>query len=532
MLVVNTAFQRLAWLDDEVLAIEATTSTRSSASFTDDQMSIDDLDSHTVFWQSIPNTLLFETNPHTHPNADSHSSNVNYHYIVSAQKRFIRFYQSVYYLAANATIPSCQQRSILPLPRALQKVPQAMAASDLEAVLIYGPGSPTPILPSVSTPLYPPGASTRSPSETGIDLSRRAFTAPLTDVVSDRTFFAKVVADVSSVAIAGEKKHDYAMLRQPRKQANKKRAAREGRAKAKAVEEGIKEDNGDRSDHQSDQGDNGDETGSGAKCGPGEGGSDGRGQGGDSQGGMGKGEAVEGGNEESGNGYGNDGGQADDGTGGSTLSNCDWGLAPSKYIRQIRKQTQQTPPIDVSMSSPVSTPTSSSSPDSTLTADSTVLSSPSRAKYDLIPPPMENVDHEKDVFASLPIDVDVPSVLSVIDKDIGITHVPSMHKFSYDVRNDQTGSYTEISNFPASPPADLTRTELRPVSGLSSSTNVSSSPPELSHDSLPNILELYREQLRDIGIKIRLVNPEEMDRIVGKIVAGIEVRARKGCGFF
>lgn len=247
---------------------------------------------------------------------------------------------------------------------------------------------------------------------------------------------------------------------------------------------------------------------------------------------MGKGEAVEGGNEESGNGYGNDGGQADDGTGGSTLSNCDWGLAPSKYIRQIRKQTQQTPPIDVSMSSPVSTPTSSSSPDSTLTADSTVLSSPSRAKYDLIPPPMENVDHEKDVFASLPIDVDVPSVLSVIDKDIGITHVPSMHKFSYDVRNDQTGSYTEISNFPASPPADLTRTELRPVSGLSSSTNVSSSPPELSHDSLPNILELYREQLRDTGIKIQLVNPEEMDRIVGKIVAGIEVRARKGCGFF
>lgn len=205
MLVVNTAFQRLAWLDDEVLAIEATTSTRSSASFTDDQMSIDDLDSHTVFWQSIPNTLLFETNPHTHPNADSHSSNVNYHYIVSAQKRFIRFYQSVYYLAANATIPSCQQRSILPLPRALQKVPQAMAASDLEAVLIYGPGSPTPILPSVSTPLYPPGASTRSPSETGIDLSRRAFTAPLTDVVSDRTFFAKVVADVSSVAIAGRR---------------------------------------------------------------------------------------------------------------------------------------------------------------------------------------------------------------------------------------------------------------------------------------------------------------------------------------
>ncbi|KAG8985789.1 hypothetical protein FRB93_005615 [Tulasnella sp. JGI-2019a] len=143
MLVVNSAFQRFALLDDHTIAIETSTSSSS-------QKSIDELDDYLSFWRQIPNTLLV-------PSSDL--STLVYH--EATQKRYIRFFQSMYYLGAYADPPDTDEYRTKALPRALQRLPKPAQDGCVSRLDTFGPGifTPVPLPTTIPITLPPPNAT-------------------------------------------------------------------------------------------------------------------------------------------------------------------------------------------------------------------------------------------------------------------------------------------------------------------------------------------------------------------------------------
>jgi len=164
-------------------------------------------------------------------NAEVHPKDGTLQFLESAQKRYIRFFQSMYYVGAHADIPTIFQRSHLSLPRPLQKVPPGVPSKSMEEIMIHGPGSPTPISQAFEPLLshFPPAPN---PS-----LSKVA-TADCEHVVNRPSrmgwTYLPEVGD-GSVAVAGLRKHHYAGLRSRAREEGrksmekKKRMAKRGR---------------------------------------------------------------------------------------------------------------------------------------------------------------------------------------------------------------------------------------------------------------------------------------------------------------
>ncbi len=236
MLVVNTAFQRFALIEQDVMAIESTPGTmmRGSPDFVETpDWTIDDLDSHPGFWTFIPNTLLVQID--TESSEFPTGTRPRMEYVVSAQERYIDFFRSIYYLAANVEIPSPDLRSSLPFPRELQRVPPGLPSTGWNEVFnTYGEGTPTPIPPpsSLSSPesyLVERGTLGKAPSivsdheegatGTGTRTRMRVKAGP-----TRRMERVMIKADAANVSRAGEKKHEYAALRQAARQVGKGKA--------------------------------------------------------------------------------------------------------------------------------------------------------------------------------------------------------------------------------------------------------------------------------------------------------------------
>ncbi|KAG8996206.1 hypothetical protein FRB94_008453 [Tulasnella sp. JGI-2019a] len=154
MLVVNSAFQRFVLLDDHTIAIETTSASSSS------QKSIDELDEYLPFWRQIPNTLLVPSPDLSgSDSSNSNSSGSNSSTLVfheATQKRYIRFFQSMYYFGAY-TVPDPAERYTKALPRELQKLPKPVQDGRVSHLDTFSPGIFTPVpLPTTTSDTWSP----------------------------------------------------------------------------------------------------------------------------------------------------------------------------------------------------------------------------------------------------------------------------------------------------------------------------------------------------------------------------------------
>ncbi|KAG9029712.1 hypothetical protein FRB95_004961 [Tulasnella sp. JGI-2019a] len=128
MLVIDSVFQHFALLDDGTIAIEMLSTSCSPPMLTDT------LDMFHTFWDNIPNTMLI-------PSSDSSILK----YLKPSQKRYIRFFRSMYYLGACTDIPSLINRPKQSIPRPLQRPPELVQGGWASILTTFGLGIPTPV---------------------------------------------------------------------------------------------------------------------------------------------------------------------------------------------------------------------------------------------------------------------------------------------------------------------------------------------------------------------------------------------------
>ncbi len=505
MLVVNTAFQRMALLDDGVIAIERSSLNIPRSRFSDESYTIDQLDDDLDFWTSIPNTLLSPdgtaTTTMTRSSTSTSTDTRSLKYLVPAQKRYIRFFQSIYHIAALTKIPTSTERRNSPLPRPLQCVRPGLAAADLAELLTFGGGSPTPVplpraesllrgsgwsdslLPrpessdsfptrlesasDISSPSRPkPGSNSLSasnaqaiPQETSPVTQATPIPDPYLSALPQTRWALLPNTSAESIAQASMRKHDYAGLRAKARAGGKREAEREDREGGRTRgrdDETDEEDDGTARDRGTSEGGEG----AGVERNSGVGGDGGGREGGDGhREGSGEGEhdakGGQGGSGEMGSGS----GPGEDGArGGNSTRPNDAGDQAINHA-SITSLSPITPGADDRLHL-FDSPTPRHDP-----LHRATMMPPHHARpQEAMTPPRHSVQHT--------------------------TPTPPL-------------------THPATPDPSF-------------DTNTT------DDSSTPTSLELYRDRLRLAGVRITMVVPEAMDRVVWRIATGRAVNSMSG----